>query len=83
MCSTSCCAPATEEPDLGDVPPSVRTVYRTLGAAGPLTQKELVERTDLANRTVRSALRSLVDSGHVAEELHLPDLRQREYVIAD
>ena len=81
MCCQSTPAQAKkEEPRLGNFPPSVKLVYLTLTYEGPLTQKELVEQTELASRTVRSALSDLVEAGFVSEELYLQDLRQRKYV---
>ena len=80
VCCQSTPVQAKEEPRLGNFPPSVKLVYLTLTYEGPLTQKELVEQTELASRTVRSALSDLVDAGFVSEELYLQDLRQRKYV---
>ncbi len=71
------------ERDLGDFPPSAKLVYMTLDYEGPLTQKKLVARTELANRTVRSALSELIDAELVVEELYHQDLRQRQYRVAD
>ena len=70
-----------EEPKLGEYPPSAKLVYLTLKYEGPLTQKELVGETELANRTVRSALSELMEAEFVSEELYLADLRQRKYVV--
>ena len=83
MCRQTAYAAPEEEPDLGDFPPSAKLVYFTLEYEGPLTQKELVNETELASRTVRSALSTLTDAGYVSEELYLADLRQRKYVIPD
>lgn len=76
-------APLEEDPALDEFPPSVERVAETLAAEGPLTQKEIVERTDLASRTVRSAIADLREAGIVTEELYLLDLRQRKYTLAD
>ena len=55
----------------------------TLQYEGPLTQKELVEHTELASRTVRNALGSLQEAGFVHERLYHEDLRQRQYFAVD
>ena len=72
-----------DEPHLGDFPPSAKLVYMTLQYEGPLTQKEVVEQTELASRTVRNALSSLQEAGFVREELYHQDLRQRQYLVAE
>lgn len=61
----------------------MKLVYLKLKYEGPLTQKELIDETELASRTVRSALSELVEANFVSEELYLPDLRQRKYVVTD
>lgn len=83
VCRASAPQTVDEEPRLGDFPPSVKLVYLKLKYEGPLTQKELIDETELASRTVRSALSDLVDADFVSEELYLPDLRQRKYVVTD
>ena len=50
-----------------------------LATEGPLTQKELVEKTGLASRTVRSAIADLRQIDAISEQIYLPDLRQRQY----
>lgn len=82
-CSSAGVQTAKEEPYLGDFPPSAKLVYMTLQYEGPLTQKELVEHTELASRTVRNALSTLKEAGFVREELYHEDLRQRHYVVDD
>ena len=64
-----------------DVPPSAKLVYTVLEHRGPMTQKELVERSMLAPRTVRDALGRLTDLGVVAEGIYIPDARQRLYAL--
>ncbi|MFB6353043.1 MAG: ArsR family transcriptional regulator, partial [Halobacteriales archaeon] len=44
------------ERTLADVPPSAKLVYKVLEYNGGLTQKEIVERSMLSQRTVRDAL---------------------------
>lgn len=79
MCGTCSHAPIEDASTLSDFPPSTEQVAETLAADGPLTQKELVERTGLASRTVRSAIADLRQAELIVEKLYLPDLRQRQY----
>lgn len=64
-----------------DVPPSAKLVYTVLEHRGPMTQKELVERSMLAPRTVRDALGRLTDLGVVSEGIYIRDARQRLYAL--
>lgn len=61
------------------VPPSAKLVYKVLEYNGPLTQKEIVERSMLSQRTVRDALGRLRDVDIVSEEVYIPDARQNLY----
>lgn len=80
MCGTCSHAPIENESPLNDYPPSTERVAELLAAEGPLTQKQLVERTGLASRTVRSAIADLRQAELISERFYLPDLRQRQYV---
>ncbi len=80
MCSSSQCAPIQDVPPFNEFPPSTERVAEVLAEEGPLTQKELAERTGLASRTVRSAIADLRGADLISERFYLPDLRQREYV---
>lgn len=62
-----------------DVPPSAKLVYKVLEYNGALTQKEIVQRSMLSQRTVRDALSRLRDVGIVSEEVYIPDARQNLY----
>ena len=64
------------ERTIADVPPSAKLVYKVLEYNGGLTQKEIVERSMLSQRTVRDALARLREIGVVSEEVHIPDARQ-------
>jgi len=65
--------------DLLGMPPSAKLVLKTLEYEGPLSQKELVSRSMLPERTVRLALSYLLDKGYVKKKVSLRDARQRIY----
>lgn len=66
--------------DLSDERPTAKLVYRCLEDADRrLSQSELVQRTGVAQRAVRTALQDLIEDGVVAEEPYLGDLRQKRY----
>jgi len=67
------------ERTIADVPPSAKLVYKVLEYNGPLTQKEIVERSMLSQRTVRDALARLRAIDLVSEEVYIPDARQDLY----
>ncbi len=69
-------------PDLDVVeylPPSARLVFNVLASNGPLTQKDLITKTDLPRRTVRYALDRLKDESVIKECFHFADARQSLY----
>jgi len=70
------------ERPIEDVPPSAKLVYKVLEYNGGLTQKEIVERSMLSQRTVRDALVRLREIGVVTEEIYIPDARQSLYELA-
>ncbi|MDZ7702584.1 MAG: winged helix-turn-helix transcriptional regulator [Halobacteriales archaeon] len=67
------------ERTIADVPPSAKLVYKVLEYNGALTQKQIVERSMLSQRTVRDALARLREIGIVSEEVYIPDARQNLY----
>ena len=67
------------ERTIADVPPSAKLVYKVLEYNGSLTQKQIVERSMLSQRTVRDALARLREIGVVTEEVYIPDARQNLY----
>ena len=69
------------EHPLADVPPSAKLVFKVLEYNGALTQKQIVERSMLSQRTVRDALSRLADVGVVSEEVYIPDARQNLYAL--
>lgn len=60
-------------------PPSAKLVFKVLEYNGALTQKEIVDRSMLSQRTVRDALTRLRDLGVVSKEVYIPDARQNLY----
>lgn len=69
-------------PDLDVIeylPPSARLVFDILASSGPLTQKDLISKTDLPPRTVRYALGRLKEESIIKECFYFPDARQSLY----
>ena len=66
---------------LGDLPPSAELVYAVLERDGPLTQKAIVDATELAPSTVHDALERLAALGAVEEQFYPADGRQDLYVV--
>ena len=72
-------------PDLDVVeylPPSARHVFDVLARNGPLTQKDLISKTDLPPRTVRYALSRLKGEDILQERFCFQDARQSIYSLA-
>ncbi|OLB92197.1 MAG: sugar kinase [Thaumarchaeota archaeon 13_1_40CM_38_12] len=67
--------------ELLNMPPSSKLLLKTLEYEGSLTQKELAAKTLLPDRTVRLALRHLLDKGYVKRRVSLRDTRQRIYEV--
>ena len=69
-------------PDLDVVeylPPSAKQVFLALASDGPLTQKDLIIKTDLPPRTVRYALSRLKGEDMLEERFCFRDARQSLY----
>ena len=69
-------------PDLDVVeylPSSAKQVFLALASDGPLTQKDLIIKTDLPSRTVRYALSRLKGEGLLEERFCFRDARQSLY----
>jgi len=69
-------------PDLDVVeylPPSAKQVFKVLASYGPLTQKDLIGKTDLPPRTVRYALSRLKGEDMLEERFCFRDARQSLY----
>jgi predicted transcriptional regulator len=61
------------------LPPSSRTVLEILGTGGAMTHKDLVQRSRLAPRTVRYALKKLKERHLIIEKFNFRDARQIIY----
>ncbi|NLX49467.1 MAG: winged helix-turn-helix domain-containing protein [Methanospirillum sp.] len=61
------------------LPPSSRTVLNLLDISGSMTHKELVQRSNLAPRTVRYALKRLKENHLIIEKFNFKDARQIIY----
>ena len=61
------------------LPPSSKTVLAILDAGGAMTHKDPVERTHLAPRTVRYALKKLKERQLIIEKFNFRDARQIIY----
>lgn len=61
------------------LPPSSKTVLEILDAGGAMTHKDLVQKTHLAPRTVRYALKKLKERHLIIEKFNFRDARQIIY----
>ncbi|MDD5143834.1 helix-turn-helix domain-containing protein [Methanoregula sp.] len=61
------------------LPPSSKTVLQILDDGGSMTHKDIVERSRLAPRTVRYALKKLKERGLIIEKFNFRDARQIIY----
>jgi DNA-binding transcriptional ArsR family regulator len=68
------------DPDVVEyLPPSAQQVLLVLASDGPLTQKEIISKTDLPPRTVRYALSRLKGEEMLEERFCFSDARQSLY----
>ena len=61
------------------LPPSSKTVLQILDAGGSMTHKDIVNKSRLAPRTVRYALKKLKERGLIIEKFNFRDARQIIY----
>jgi len=72
----------TGPPDLDVIeylPPAAKLIFNVLASDGPLTQKDIISRTDLPRRKVRYALGKLIEENVIRESFSLVDARQSLY----
>ena len=62
------------------LPPSSKTVLEILGTGGAMTHKDIVQKTHLAPRTVRYALKKLKERHLIIEKSNFRDARQIIYL---
>ncbi|RLG52929.1 MAG: hypothetical protein DRN96_01280 [Thermoproteota archaeon] len=65
------------------MPPSAQAVLDTLSRGELLSQRDISRETGLPPRTVRYALKRLLEAGMVVEFRKVSDLRVKLYAIAD
>ena len=63
------------------MPPSSKLLQKTIEYEGPMTQKELVTKTLLPDRTVRLAMSHLLEKGYAKRKVSIRDSRQKIYEI--
>ena len=68
--------------ELLSMPPSSKLLLKILEYEGAMTQKELVSKTLLPDRTVRLALAHLLEKGYVKKKVSIRDARQKIYEIS-
>jgi predicted transcriptional regulator len=64
---------------LTPLPPSSKTVLQILDSGGAMTHKDLVQKSKLAPRTVRYALKKLKEHKLIIEKFNFRDARQIIY----
>lgn len=67
--------------DITRFPKSARKIYRTLETEGAMKPGIIIQRTELSARTVRYALKKLVDHKVIGRFPDLADLRSHYYRI--
>lgn len=72
---------ALPDNQIRDLPPSAKLVLKVLEYNGGLTQKEIVNKSRLSQRTVRDALERLQDRSIVEKNIYVPDARQNLYTL--
>jgi len=65
--------------EIQEIPPSAKYILKVLEAEGPLSVKEIAEKTLLSPRTVRYSLALLIKRGLVKKLVDLRDTRQTYY----
>lgn len=68
--------------ELLNMPPSSKLLLKILEYEGAMTQKDLAQKTVLPDRTVRLALRHLLDKGYIKKKVSIRDARQKIYEIS-
>ena len=68
--------------ELFNMPPSSKLLLKTLEYEGSMSQKELVKKTRLPDRTVRLAMSHLLEKGYVKKKVSIRDSRQKIYELS-
>lgn len=77
MCSRK--KPVHSQVRTAHLPPSALVVVEILRREGALTPKDILQRTKLSPRTVRGALKTLMENKVIEKVPNLLDLRQNRY----
>ena len=67
--------------ELLSMPPSSKLLLKILEYEGSMTQKELASKTLLPDRTVRLAMKHLMEKGYIKRKVSMQDARQKIYEI--
>ncbi|MHA1166779.1 MAG: MarR family transcriptional regulator [Candidatus Hodarchaeales archaeon] len=70
-----------DQVDISRFPKSARKIYRTLKTEGAMKPGIIIQKTELSARTVRYALKKLVDNKVIGRFPDLEDLRSHYYRI--
>ncbi len=65
--------------DFLKMPPSAKLILKTLEYEGTMTQRDLINKTMLPERTIRLSLSHLLNRGYVKKKISLRDARQKIY----
>ncbi len=82
MASTAVVEKVKEKEENCHLPQSALIVMEILRKEGALTPKAIFKKTNFAPRTVRYALKTLLENGIVDKVPNLLDLRQNKYRLA-
>ena len=63
------------------LPDSCMNVYEVILTEGPLNSKEIVSKVSCSTRSVRYALKRLLEHEYVEKQPHLKDMRQTLYFV--
>lgn len=73
--------PGVKHENVIQLPPSAKLVYKVLEYEGPLTYREILEKSGLPSRTVRYALKTLIDKRIIIKSSLERDARKSIYEI--
>ncbi len=66
-----------------DIPHSGKKLLQILDEKGPMTQKSLIQESEVPARTARYALRRLMEMGLIIKRCNLSDMRSVYYFKTD
>ena len=65
--------------DVQELPKSSQKIYEIVKKKGPLTQKDVIEESDIPARTARYAIKRLIELGLIVKRSNLSDMRSVFY----